>query len=136
MAGWTDAEAHAILNAYFRAQAFTFPTSLWLLLSTTTIADDGSNITEPVGNGYARLQITANTVNWAAPSGRQVTNALDFRFPDATGSWGTIVDFAGMTTATLGTPKVFGTLLNPVAIAAPQTPIFFSGTLIVRSFSL
>ena len=136
MSGFADAEIHAVLNAYFRGQAFTFPTSLWWALSTTTIADDGSNLTEPVGNGYLRLQITHNTANFAAPSGRQITNALDFIFADATGSWGTVVDFAGMSASSGGVVKVFGTLVNPIAITAPQTPVFYAGTMIIRGFTV
>lgn len=135
MAGFSDAEANAFLNAYFRAASYSFPSSLWWALSTTTISDAGGNVTEPSGNGYSRLQIVHNTSNWTASSGRQLTNALDFIYPDATGPWGAIVDFAGMSTSTGGVVKVFGTLVNPVSITAPQTPTLYAGTMIIRSIA-
>ena len=132
MSGFATAEANAFLNAYFRAASFTFPANLYWALSTTVIASDGTNLTEPSGNGYARLAIAAGS-SWATASGRQITNAVDFVYPEATGSWGNIVNFAGMSASSGGVVKVFGALVTPVTITAPMVPVLFAGTMIVRS---
>jgi len=67
---------------------------LFLGLSTTTPAADGTNITEPSGNGYARSLLGAYgqalTIKMTVPSAGETTNDEMIFFPEATGSWGTI----------------------------------------------
>jgi hypothetical protein len=132
MSGFTDSEANAILGWYFRNDAYSRPTSLWLEMSTTTIAADGSAITPPVGNAYARVAIPTTTVYWSAPSLRQVYNLITISFPEATGPWGTLVDGALMSAASGGTAKAWGTLSTPRTINAPMTLIFAPGELIFK----
>lgn len=81
--------ANSILDWLFRAQALAQPTNVKLALSTTIPTDDGPNITEPLGNGYA--QKTFNTWNAGAGSPTLVDNFGDAAFDAASGSWGTIV---------------------------------------------
>ena len=68
--------AHAVAKA-----AFTMPTHVYVALSTTTPNTDGSNVTEPVGNGYTR--VTTAAADWNAPTARGISNANALTFPTA-----------------------------------------------------
>ena len=85
MTEFTDYLENALLDHVFGGTTFTQPTSIEMGLSTTVISDDGTGVTEPVGNGYAR-----ETVTFAAASGGSKANSADVDFV-ATGDWGTIV---------------------------------------------
>lgn len=55
----------------------------WVGLSSSAPTDAGGNVTEPVGNGYSRVQIPTFT---QAVNGT-VKNASDIVFPISTGTW-------------------------------------------------
>lgn len=55
----------------------------WLGLSSTKPAADGTGVTEPSGNNYARVQITAFT----AADGGTIRNPEAIEFPRSTGVW-------------------------------------------------
>ena len=55
----------------------------WVGLSSTAPTAAGGNVTEPVGNGYSRVQIPVFT---AADDGT-VKNRDDIVFPISTGTW-------------------------------------------------
>lgn len=59
-------------------------------LSTSTPAEDGTNITEPVGSGYARVQKTNSAALWASAVGGAADNVDAVTFPQASGNWGTV----------------------------------------------
>lgn len=90
----TDDYNDNVLDALFGGSALSLPADYEVALSTTAPADDGTNITEPVGNGYARVSVTNDLTTWNASSSGVKTNAIDISFPQATGSWGTITHFA------------------------------------------
>jgi hypothetical protein len=92
--GMTNNMKNVVLDASLGAGATLLGSTVEIALSTTTIADDGSGITEPSGNGYARVSVTNNGTNWSAASGGIKTNAVDIIFPEATAGWGTISDWA------------------------------------------
>lgn len=80
-----------ILDAIFGAQALSVPANFELALSTSAPNDDGTNVTEPTGNGYARITGLANNLTtWLAAASGQKVNDILFQFPAATGPWGTI----------------------------------------------
>lgn len=85
MTEFTDYLEDALLDHVFGGTTFTQPSSIEMALSTTVISDDGTGITEPIGNGYAR-----QTVTFAASSGGSKANSADVDFV-ATGDWATIV---------------------------------------------
>jgi hypothetical protein len=92
MTEFTNFLEENLLDYTFRSVAFTQPTTLYIGLSTTTILDDGSGISEPAGNGYARVQFDAGTTNYGR-TGNVVSNNSDITFPAASGaSWGNITD--------------------------------------------
>lgn len=57
----------------------------WIGLSTTTPAEDGSNITEPSGGSYAR--VAASSAVWTAAANGSLNNASTISFPQATADW-------------------------------------------------
>lgn len=79
--------ADLILDWLFRAQALAQPTHVKVGLSTSTPADDGTNITEP-GNNYA--QVNFDTWNAAAGNPEAATNNGAIVMPTPSGTWGLI----------------------------------------------
>jgi hypothetical protein len=63
---------------------------LHLALSTTTPAEDATNITPPSGNNYAKVQVTNSSATWDAASGGAADNGAVITWPKASGSWGTV----------------------------------------------
>lgn len=89
MAGWTDYLKHKILDEVYGGTAFSAPATLYLGLSTTTPAADGTGVTEPAGGSYARVAVTNNGTNFPSASGGAKANGTVITFPTATASWGT-----------------------------------------------
>ncbi len=120
-----DTQANAELDAIFQTGG-----TLYLALSTTAPAADGTNITEPAGNGYARKQADAGSTNWNAAASRQVTSKVDLVFAAATGSWGTPMYVVVTTASSGGTPKLTAPIVDPDTIksfyAAAGTDTFTS----------
>lgn len=67
--------------------AWTMPTAYLGASTTAPDASDG-NVTEPVGNAYAR--ITTSAADWGSSTAGTITNAQVLSYPTATGSWGTV----------------------------------------------
>lgn len=127
-------DVHVMLNNRFGAAAATATATHYLGLSTTTPAVDGTGVTEPVGNGYARVAITNNTTNWPAASGRSKSNGAAFTFPTATGAgWGTITHFVLFDASTGGAVRAYGPLATPTTVAAGETRTFPAGSITISS---
>lgn len=77
---------HSVLNWVFGGGALTQPTNVKVGLSTTTPQDDGTGITEPVGNNYA--QASFNTWKAATGSPEACYNDGTLALPTPSGSWG------------------------------------------------
>ncbi len=131
--------AQALLNSLFgKTSAFgalaSRPT-LWVGLSTTTPAEDGTNVTEPSGGNYARVQTAAadwNAATSADPS--VVTNANAVAFATASASW---TGGSNMTYAVVYDAETSGNYLGKGALGTPKpvlngdTPSFAPGTITV-----
>ena len=78
-----------ILNNWFRGTGATLPTTLYVGLSKTAPTEAGGNVTEPTASSYKRIAIQANTTNWTTASNGKISNAVVFRFPEATEAWTT-----------------------------------------------
>ena len=76
-------------NVFQTAVDPALPTTVYLGFSSTEPSIDGTGVTEPSGNGYARVQLT----DLSEPSNGVITNSNDISFDDSTGSWGTIAYF-------------------------------------------
>ena len=95
MSDKSDFHKDRVVNL-LRNVSITAPVTVYVALSTTLINDDGTGLTEPVGNGYART-----VVIYDAPALGIAQNQL-VTFPQATGAWGTITHFAVMDAVTGG----------------------------------
>ena len=104
-------------------------TDIYIGLSTTAPADDNTNVTEPSGNGYARIQHSDNTAtpgNWTI-SGDTADNLAVVDFGTASGSWGTISHFVIYDALTVGNLLHYGTLSASKAVATDDQ-VQFSAT--------
>ena len=104
----------------------------YIALSTTAPNADGTNFTEPLTSaGYARsiigLSGTSATQVMSSPSGGATSNTSIIFFPEATASWGTVTHFGLFTSQTGGSLVLYGTLTNPIAVAANYVPLFRVG---------
>ena len=83
--------AGSILDHVFKTAVYTAATTLYVGLSTGTIADatTGGAAGEPAAGAYARVE--CNTWDVAAAGASENTAAITFA--QATASWGTITDF-------------------------------------------
>lgn len=97
-------------------------------LSTTEPALDGTGITEPSGNAYAR----AASTSWTSAASRFAWNSAAVTFPTPTGSgWGTprfYVHFDGS-----GNYITHERINKPVTILAGAVVVFAIGALPVRA---
>ena len=130
----THAKANEILN-YFtgRMQALELFGTIYLGLSTTTPTNAGGNITEPIGNGYARIMVgtyqQALTQKMSAAANGETTNTEIIYFPEATGSWGICTHLCFYKAATGGTPFAFGELNLSISPTTGTVPLIRVGGL-------
>lgn len=104
--------------------AFVQPAK-FIALCTVTVTDamTGTTITEPTSNSYSRVQM--NTWDKAAAGATENTNPV--QFAQATGSWGTILDFAICDASTAGNLLAYGSLTISKSVASGDTPKFATG---------
>lgn len=136
---FTEAGSTAVLNGLV-GKAYNVPLSnSYLALSSTAPGADGSGFTEPAATtGYARavigLQSQSATQVMDTPAGGVTQNKDIIFFPEASASWGTLTHFGLFTAASGGTLILYGTLSEPITVAANYVPLFrvgnFSLTLI------
>lgn len=109
--------------------AFTAPT-YYVGLSSTAPAEDGSNITEPSGGGYARANTSGK---WGSPSAGSVSNNANIDFAESTGAWlagASLPYFVLFDASSGGNACRYGTLGTARAVgAAGITLRFTSGQL-------
>lgn len=83
-------------------------------LSTTSISEDGSGISEPSGdNGYRRVSITNNSSNFTAPENLTVKNANPIVFDEVTADCGTVTDIFLSSSPTGGKAAYYGKFTIP-----------------------
>lgn len=101
------------------------PAAYYLGLSTTAPSADGTNVTEPTGGAYARVQLTS----LSEPTEGKITNANSVSFPESTQSWGTITHYAIFDAATEGNLLMFGEMTQPRNVEAATTMVIKENTL-------
>jgi len=79
-----------LLDAYFNSTALSPPANVYIGLSSTAPAEDGTNVTEPSTGSYARVTVVNNGAAWnsatvADPSVKD--NAAEIAFPESTAAW-------------------------------------------------
>lgn len=108
-----------VLELVHGKTAFTLPTA-HIGLSTTTPSGTDTNVTEPVGNSYARVATTGAT--WTAASAGAIDSAAAITFPTATGAgWGTVTHVVAYDAPTGGNLLWWDDLTSSQAIAAGVT---------------
>lgn len=122
----SDVRANALLDQLFGGVAPTLPATLWVGLSTTLPTDVGGNVSEPVGNGYARVQTPRNQTTWPAAASRSVANGVVVTYPQPTGSWGSPGWFVVYDAATAGAFVGWGALRSTQLIDASSAPPSFA----------
>jgi hypothetical protein len=128
---FTDYLENKVLNQNFGGVAWTPPATLYFGLSTTTIADDGTGITEPVGSAYARVAVTNNTTNFPNTTTGSKSNGTDIPFATATGAWGTVTYFFIADASTAGNVLAYGALTTAKTIGNGDTARFAAGSLTI-----
>lgn len=136
MAAMSDYLENKLIDALFRGQSFTFPTTVYAALYTANPTDSSAG-TEVTGGSYARVAITCSTANFAgtqsagsttASSGTSGTtsNNIVITFPAPTANWGTVTGVALMDASTSGNVLVYGALSTSKVVnsgdAAPTFP--------------
>ena len=127
MGSFSDYLENKILDHIFMKTAFSQPTNIYVALSTTDPGEDGSGISEPSGNGYARVQTSGD--DWNAAANGHIDNANDITFPEATGDWGTITHFALFDAESDGNMLAYGELSQSKTIGSGDTAKFKAGDL-------
>ena len=122
-----------ILDIYFGSSGSTTPPpATWYIgLSTTTPTEAGGNVTEPVGNGYARRPFANTKSNFSVAASGSLTSASAIQFAESTGSWGTISHVLFYDASVAGNLWFWEALSSPRAVAALTTVYFASGALTV-----
>lgn len=120
MAAFTDAEENALIDWYFRNQAFTQPANHFFALFTAAPGETGGG-TEVSGGSYARVTVACSLANFAgtqsagstiASSGTSGTTSNNnvITFPAPTGNWGVVVSMAIMTLTSGGAARIYAAL--------------------------
>lgn len=125
--------AAAILNQMTgKATGGILPTC-YLGLSSTVPNDDGTNFSEPSGGGYARVLLGASaqslTQKMGTPANRATENVEIIYFPETTAQWSGLTRWGLFTSASGGTPEIWGTLTGgPITIPSGYIPLFRVGS--------
>ena len=83
------------------------------------------------GYGRTLLGYWQNQAGWLMeePTNGKTINKQIVYFPEATADWGTVTHFGLFTSASGGTPFLWGALSEPVNIPSGYVPLFRSGKL-------
>lgn len=131
----SDYLSNELLDHMFNNAAFTSTAgNTFVALVTVAVADNdtGSTITEPSGNGYARVEVNPNggaSPTWDLAAAGVVDNTHDVDIGPATGSWGTIVGVAILDAATLGNLLMYDNAMADQAVDNGDTARFPAGDL-------
>ncbi len=114
-----------LLDHLFTDSAFSPPATLYVALSTTEPAVDGTGVTEPTTGAYARATVDASDMDAAAAGEKD--NGGSIVFPTATATWGTVTHFGLYDADTSGNLLLFGALSTAREVASGDTPQFKAG---------
>lgn len=130
----------ALLNSMFGKTstfgALASAPTIYVGLSSTTPAEDGTGVTEPSSGSYARVETAA--ADWEAATTADpsvVANAEVIEFPQATGDWASGAD---LTHVVFYDAETSGNYLGGTALSDPKpvltddTPSYPVGSLEIR----
>ena len=110
---------------------YTMPTCyIALCTADPTDSGTGASMSECADSGNYARKSTAGA-DWNASSGGAIDNVNAITFNEASGSWGTVSDFAGVDASAHGTGNMlfYGALSVSKAITSGDTPQFAAGDL-------
>ena len=129
----TYKEANEIEQQRFKiGTAPTVPTTLYLMLSSTAISEDGTGYTEPSSGAYSRVAITSSGTYWATPTNGVISNLTKIDFPQATADWGTMTYVALTDASTSGNIRYYQALTRPKIIQQDDIASFAIGALVIQ----
>ncbi|MBN1359353.1 MAG: hypothetical protein JW993_02120 [Sedimentisphaerales bacterium] len=124
MGSFSDYWENEILDHIFGKGSYTPPT-IYVGLSTADPGDDGAGLSEPSGNGYARVATSAS--DWTSATSGALENANTVEFDEASGTWGTVTHFALFDAVSGGHLLAHGALTQSKAIAGGDIVRFAAG---------
>ena len=123
--GYTNYLKNNLQDAFWRGAALVRPTTIYVGLSTTAPNDAGGNITEPSGNGYARVAVANSSTTWAASAAGSTISIVDVLFPNPIGGWGTVGWFFYSDALTGGNILEWAALTTARLLDASSVPVRF-----------
>ena len=131
MAFKLSAAATILTQLTGKASGGLLPTA-YLAFFSSPPNDDGSGFTEISGGSYARILIgnsgQSMTQKMGNPSNRHIENSEIIYGAETTASWTGITHWGLFSTATGGTPEVWGTITGaPVTVPSGYIPIIRAG---------
>lgn len=143
MAALSNYLENKLVDQIFRAQAYAFPTTLYVALYTALPTPVTGSGTEVTGGSYARVALADALTAWAGTqaaasvvastgtSGATSNNAA-ITFPAPTAAWGSIVGFAIYDAATVGNELFWGALgVSKTVNSGDAAPSFAAGSLAI-----
>lgn len=142
MAAMSDYLENKLIDQLFRAQAYTFPSTLYVGLFTVTPSDTGGG-TEVTGGAYARATVANSLANWAGTQGAATTTAStgatgttsnngSITFATPTANWGTVVAFGIYDASTAGNLLFWGALTATKTINTGDVVSFPAASLSIQ----
>lgn len=129
MGGFSDYFENKILDYIFNKDGLT-PSTIFVGLSADDPTDDGTELAEPGGNNYERVQTCAS--DWNVSSDGILNNLAVIVFAMATGNWGSITHFALLDAATGGNMLAYGSLGQSRTIGAGDIVKFAASELEIK----
>ena len=131
-----DYAENKVVDSMLRGQAIGTPATWYIGLTTDTCTDTG-NGTEPAGNAYARVAVTASLANWAGTqssgstvassgTGGMTSNNNAITFTTSTGSWGTVQAVRWYDASTAGNAWICINLSAPLNVSGTGFTVSFA----------
>ena len=117
-----------ILDHILGNDPWSAPATVYIALYTVTPTDAGGG-TEVTGGSYARVAVTNNDTNWPDAVSGAKANGTAIDFPQASGSWGTVVAFGILDAASTGNLLYWGAVTPNKAVDSGDTASFAIGDL-------
>lgn len=128
MMSFSNTIVDSMLDHFFGLASWTAPAAIWVGLSSTEPAADGTNVTVPTWTSYARVNSGIGSDNWTRTA-ESVVNDNTIEFAEIDDDTDTPAYFTLYTASSGGTFLGSGALDTPAAKGPGETPRFPAGTL-------
>lgn len=117
-------QANKILNLCFGSVDYAKNTKLYLGLSTTPIARNGTGHTEPTDSAYKRLSFDNNKNTFTQATDGTLKNKVSLSFQESVGDWGTITHVFISDALTGGNILYYDPLDTPRIVQSASSLVF------------